>query len=151
MNVLTEKVSKYLYAVPFLIFGLFHFMNASQMAGMVPIPGGVFWVYLTGLAHLAAAISIIIEKKTRLAGLLLGLMLIIFALSVHLPEVIGSGGENANAMSNFLKDTALAGGAWIIASKYGDEDSGSGLAEEPSTGGGEQSEFGGGSPSESMG
>lgn len=120
MNLLTDKVSKYLYAIPFIVFGLFHFMNASGMAGMVPIPGGVFWVYLTGIAHLAAAISIIIGKKTRLAGLLLGVMLIIFALSVHLPEIISSGGQNAGSMTNFLKDIALAGGAWVIAGTFGE-------------------------------
>lgn len=137
MNVLTDNVSKYLYAVPFAIFGLFHFMNATAMAGMVPIPGGVFWVYLTGAAHLAAAASIIIGKKTRLAGLLLGVMLLIFALSVHLPEVISSAGENASAMTNFLKDTALAGGAWVIAGRFGEsetQDAGSGTGSETDSG-----------------
>lgn len=141
MNVLTDSVSKYLYAVPFVVFGLFHFMNGSAMAGLVPIPGGVFWVYLTGAAHLAAAASIIIGKKTRLAGLLLGVMLLIFALSIHLPEVISSAGENVNAMTNFLKDTALAGGAWVIAGRFGEgeaqsssADAGSGDASEQSAG-----------------
>ena len=117
MNVLTNQVSRYLYALPFGIFGIFHFMNASGMAGMVPIPGGVFWIYLTGLAHLAACVSIIIETKTRLAGLLLGVMLLIFALSIHLPGAIE--GSQAST-SNFLKDVALAGAAWFIAGKYGD-------------------------------
>lgn len=121
MNVLTDKVGRILYALPFAIFGLFHFMNASQMAGMVPIPGGVFWIYLTGLALLAASISILIEKKTRLACVLLGVMLVIFALSIHLPGVIESGGEDAVSMQNMLKDLALAGGAWVLAGNYESE------------------------------
>ena len=121
MNVLTDKVGRILYALPFAIFGLFHFMNAGQMAGMVPIPGGVFWVYLTGLALLAASISMLLEKKTKLACVLLGVMLVIFALSIHLPAVIESGGEDAASMTNLLKDLALAGGAWVLGGNYKSE------------------------------
>ncbi|WP_350356666.1 DoxX family protein [Fodinibius salsisoli] len=120
-----SKAGRFLYAIPFGIFGLFHFMNGSQMAGMVPIPGGVFWIYLTGVALLAACVSIIIQKKARLACLLLGVMLLIFALSIHLPGVIGaeSGQAMQASMSSLLKDTALAGAAWILAG-YSPADSG---------------------------
>lgn len=110
MDTLTTTGSRILYALPIAVFGLFHFMNAQAMGAMVPsfIPGGVFWVYLTGLALLSAAISILIQKKARLACLLLALMLIIFALTIHLPSVMGG---NESSMAMLLKDTALAGGA----------------------------------------
>ena len=115
MNILTTTGARLLYAVPMAIFGIFHFMNASAMSGMVPsfLPGGVFWVYLTGLALILAAISIIIQKKARLAALLLAAMLIIFVLTMHLP---GLGGENMQmSMTMLLKDTALAGAALAFA------------------------------------
>jgi uncharacterized membrane protein len=72
MQALTTTVARVLFALPFGIFGLLHFMGGQNMAGMVPawIPGGVFWVYLTGLAHIAATVSIIAQKKARLASLL---------------------------------------------------------------------------------
>ncbi len=106
MQLLTKTVSRYLFAVPFIIFGIFHFMNAGGMAGMVPgwLPGGVFWVYLTGLALIVAPISLFIGKKDKLAMLLLALMLVIFALLVHLP-----GGQAS--MPSLLKDLSLAGAA----------------------------------------
>jgi uncharacterized membrane protein YphA (DoxX/SURF4 family) len=113
-----SKIGRYLYALPFGIFGLFHFMNASQMAGMVPIPGGQFWVYLTGIAMLAACVSIIIEQKTRLACILLGVLLLIYVFSIHLPGVIG--GQMQPSMTNLLKDLVMAGGAWYIAGNYDD-------------------------------
>lgn len=56
-------IGRLLYAIPFAIFGLFHFMNAEAMAPMVPVPGGVFWVYLVGVASIAAAASIAMRKK----------------------------------------------------------------------------------------
>jgi len=124
MSSLIGKIGRFVFAVPFGIFGLLHFMNASAMSGMVPIPGGVFWVYLTGIALLAASVSIIIEKYARLACILLGVMLIIFVLSIHLPGVIG--GEMQPNMSNLLKDLAMAGGAWILAGKYSSESAGMG-------------------------
>lgn len=98
-----------LYAIPFAIFGLFHFMNADGMAAMVPVPGGVIWVYLTGIAMLAAAVAVIIKKKSALATLLLGILLIIYALSIQLPMVLGG---NEMAMGQVLKDLALAGAAF---------------------------------------
>ena len=96
-----------LYAAVMGLFGVFHFLNGDAMAGMVPIPGGVIWVYLTGLALVLAAVSIIIKKKMALATMLLGIMLVIFALSIHLP-----GGEAS--MPSLLKDLALAGAAFYI-------------------------------------
>ena len=108
------KVGKYLFAVPFLVFGLFHLTDAQGLAGLVPgfIPGGVFWVYLTGLAFLAAAVSVIIDKKVKLAMQLLALMLLIFVLTIHVPAVM----NDMSAATNLLKDLALAGGALLVAS-----------------------------------
>lgn len=112
MNFITKTLGRILYALPFGIFGLFHFMNASQMQGMVPFPPQIVWVYVTGAALLAACISIVINKKAKLASLLLGIMLLIFVLAIHLPNALG--GDHA-AVANLLKDAALAGAAFVIA------------------------------------
>lgn len=107
-------IGKYLFAIPMAVFGIMHFMSAADMAAMAPF-GGQFMIYLTGAALLAAAVSIIIGKMDRLATLLLGIMLLIFALSIHLPGVINAGEDApqmAMSMSNLLKDIALAGGAF---------------------------------------
>lgn len=112
-------IGKFMYAIPMAVFGLFHFMNAGSMGGMVPsfIPGGVFWVYLTGAALLAAAVAIIIGKKAKLATQLLGLMLLLFALLIHLVSVMNG---NDMSMPSLLKDVALAGGAWYMSGQLSD-------------------------------
>jgi len=108
-----SAIGKYLFAIPFIIFGLFHFLNANAMAGMVPIPGGVFWIYLTGLALLLAGVSILIKKYDDWSSFLLATLLLIFVATMHLPGVI-AGGEMAQMyMTNLLKDLALAGGSLI--------------------------------------
>jgi uncharacterized membrane protein YphA (DoxX/SURF4 family) len=113
------RLGKYLFALPFLMFSAFHFMNADGMAGMVPIPGGAIWVYLTGLAMLAAGVAILIGKMDKMAAFLLGVLLVVYALSIHLPGVMNAADEMARAgsMSGLLKDLALAGGAWIYGSQ----------------------------------
>ncbi len=114
MDFLTKTLSRFLFSVPILIFGLFHFMNTQAMAGMVPqwIPGSAFWVILTGIALIAAAVGIMARVWDYWAGFLLGIMLLIFALTIHLPAAIGG---DQMGMTMLLKDTAMAAGAWMYA------------------------------------
>jgi uncharacterized membrane protein YphA (DoxX/SURF4 family) len=111
-----DKIGKILFALPFGIFGIFHFMGADNMAGMIPswLPGGVLWVYITGLALLAACISMLTGKMTRLATLLLGVMMLVFVLTIHLPGVMSG---DQMAMPGVLKDLALAGAAFFVSGK----------------------------------
>jgi len=112
MNLLTGKIARVVFSLPMIFFGASHFMNAKGMAGMVPLPGGVFWVYITGLCLIAAAIAIIANRMVFLAAFLLGVMIFIFALTLHLPGAVNG---NQSAMISFLKDLSIAAGAWVIA------------------------------------
>jgi len=87
---------------------------------MVPsyVPGGIFWVYLTGAALIAAPVSFIIDKHAVLAGQLLAALLLVFVLTIHLPAVIGG---NMMSMGSLLKDLSLAGGSLLLASMYGND------------------------------
>lgn len=106
------NLGKWLFAVPFLVFGVFHFLGAKDMAGMAPF-GGEIMVYITGVALVAAAVSMFIGKYDKLATILLALMLILFIVFIHGPAA----GDSANqaAMPNLLKDLALAGAALLYA------------------------------------
>lgn len=93
--------------------------NASQMTGMVPgwMPLKLVIVYLVGVALIAAAVALIINKKAKLAMTLLGVMLLLFVVLIHLMAVIG-GDEMSMAM--VLKDTSMAGAAFYLASQADD-------------------------------
>jgi hypothetical protein len=69
------------------------------------------------LALIAATVSILIQKKARLASLLLAAMLGVFVLTIHLPGIIGAADEMGRmmSMSGSLKDVALAGGTLAFA------------------------------------
>jgi len=117
MKILTDLVARLLFALPMAVFASFHFMNAEGMAAMAPF-GGVITVYITGLALLAAAISIIIKKKASLATLLLGVFFILTAVVVHVPQMT----PDNMAIANVLKDTALAGGAFFMSGVFKKEE-----------------------------
>jgi uncharacterized membrane protein YphA (DoxX/SURF4 family) len=116
MNQLTS-VGKFLFLVPFFFGGVGHLMGADGMKAAVPtyIPGGVLWVYLTGLGMLGFVISVMIGKYDKLAAVLLALMLVIFGLTVHFPK-------DGNP-ADLLKCLGLAGGALMIADKYARDNS----------------------------
>ena len=114
-----KNIGRIIFAVPFAIFGMTHFMAAGDMVGMVPtwVPGGVFWVYVTGLALIAATVSIITKKHIYHASLLLAVLLLVFVFTVHLPSMMDG---NHMAMPSIMKDMSLAGGALLIAGLFKD-------------------------------
>lgn len=117
MDSLIKKVlpvaGRAMIAVMAVFFGLGHLTGADQMVGAVPIPGGVFWVYFTGVCLIAGAVGLFVPRVAKLAGALLGLLILIFALGVHAPNMGGEGAQKA--MMSFFKDLAIAGGAWLAA------------------------------------
>lgn len=101
------NLGKYLFAIPFAIFGLFHFMHAENMKGMAF--NSSILVYLTGAALIASAVSMIIGKMDKLATVLLAVFLLLTAFLVHLNSAMeGDAG-------NFLKDIMLSGAALMYA------------------------------------
>ncbi len=113
--IMLTNIGKYLFLTPFLVFGINHFMMANMMSGMVPsfIPGGTFWVYLTGLGMVGFVASALLGKYDKLAAYLLAAMCLIFALTIHLPSLMG--GKDPMAIVSLLKDLGLAGAALMYA------------------------------------
>ena len=110
-------IGKLLYAGPMAMFGIFHFMGAENMTNMVPdfLPIPIAFVYLTGLALILAAVAVVLDKKAKLAMQLLGLMILLFAVLVHLPGFMS---QDPVGSSMFLKDIALAGAAWFMSATF---------------------------------
>ena len=126
MNLPAILLGRILLALPFLVFGLLHFSAGAQMAGMVPtwIPGGVLWVYLTGVANVLAAVAFLTGKKVKLAGQLTALMVLGFILTIHLPGVMNATDDMSRqiSMTMLLKDFGLMAGALLLAHIYGDKE-----------------------------
>jgi putative oxidoreductase len=116
------SLGKYLFIVPFIGFGVTHLMSATNMISLVPgyLPGGVFWIYLTGAAMLAFAVSVILGRYDKLAAGLAALMLLGYILMIHLP---GAMGGYEMAISGILKDIGLMGGSLMYAKGFAKDNS----------------------------
>jgi putative oxidoreductase len=112
------SLGRWIFPVPFLVFGLFHFMNGPVMAQyVVPayMPAKIFWVYLSGAGLIAAAVSMYLGKYDKLATTLLAVLLLLLVLMVHLPGAMAGGDGAQNSVSGVLKDLGLAAAAMLYA------------------------------------
>lgn len=109
-------VGPVLFASPLAVFGAEHLVSARFIMQLVPawMPGRLFWAYFVGIALIAAAVSFTLHRGVRLSATLLGVMFLLFAVLIHLPNVA------ANPKSRFLwavalRDLSFGGGAWAYA------------------------------------
>lgn len=117
------SVGRILFALPFAIFGINHFLMMDYYVGMLTsfIPLGGYTIILTGLILIAVSISIITKKFVRLSTLILAGLLLLFILTIHIPHLI-EGTDRHLVLIALLKDISLMGGSLMIAGMYSDEE-----------------------------
>lgn len=111
-------IGRVLFALPFGIMGLNHFLMTNIFLGMMSsfIPGGAYTILITGALLIIGSISIMLNKNIKTACLGLAGLLLIFIATIHIPGLLGTDPKIAQyALIEILKDTALMGGAIIIA------------------------------------
>jgi putative oxidoreductase len=110
------SAARMVFAIPFIVFGVNHFLNAKMMAGAVLAnwPAAIVFVYFSGAGLILAGISFIINKYVRLAGILLAIELFIIIISVQLPGVMNPATMQMSIMGA-LKDFALLSASLYIA------------------------------------
>ena len=116
-------LGRYLVFIPLLGFGIKHLRDGADLAGLVPpfFPGGIVWIYVTGGAMLLAVVSGLIGKWDKLAFALAGLMILVFALTIHFRGVLEGG--NPRVLFDLLKDVGLTGACWMYAANYARDNS----------------------------
>lgn len=116
-------LGRILFALPFLIFGINHFLMMDYYVGMLTsfIPLGAFTIILTGLVMIGVSISIITKKFVKLSTLILAALLLIFILTIHIPHLI-AGTDKPTILITLLKDISLMGGSLMIAGYYSENE-----------------------------
>jgi uncharacterized membrane protein len=103
-------------AAPMAVFSAEHFTVTKIMAGMVPgwLPGHMFWVILVGVCLVAAALSIAARQQAWLSAALLGVMILLFVLLIHIPNIAGAPHERLLWVVA-LRDLTFSAGAFALA------------------------------------
>ena len=116
-------LGRILFALPFAIFGINHFVMMDYYMGMLTsfIPLGAYTIILTGIIMIAVSISIITKKYVRLSTLILAGLLFIFILTIHIPHLM-AGTDKPAVLIMLLKDISLMGGSLMIAGIYSENE-----------------------------
>lgn len=110
------SLGRILFAIPFGVLGLNHFFMKDYYLGLVTsfIPGLGFSIFLVGLFLVGVSLSIIFNKYIRTSCFLLAGMLLVFIITIHIPNLWIPANKTI-ALIELMKDTALMGGALMIA------------------------------------
>jgi uncharacterized membrane protein len=111
---------RFLIAVALVVFAVQHFLYARFVANLIPswIPARLFWAYFTGIAFVAAAISIATKKMLGMAAMLLGTMFLLWVVLLHIPRVAGAV-RNGNEVTSLFVAVAMCGLSFVLAGTYG--------------------------------
>lgn len=125
-------VGRILFAFPFAIFGINHFLMLDYYVGMLTsfIPLGAYTIVLTGILMIATSISIITKKYIMQSTIILASLLFLFIVTIHIPHLFDgaekpltihsllkyvSHPDGAVTLIALLKDISLMGGSLMIA------------------------------------
>jgi uncharacterized membrane protein len=115
------RISRSVFGLASVSFGLVHLTGISATAQMVPkwLPlTAEFWTILTGIAFVLGGVSIIARVHDVLAARLLALMLFVFELLVLAPHPFASPRDHVAWGSNAY-NMAAVGAFWIFAGALG--------------------------------
>jgi uncharacterized membrane protein len=98
-----------------VIFGIQHFMYAQFLATLVMkwLPGHLLWIYFTGAFIVAAGLAITTTVQARIAGIMLGVMFLLWVLLLHAPRVLANL-HNQDELTSLFVALGFSGSAFIF-------------------------------------
>jgi uncharacterized membrane protein len=106
------------FAIPLAVFGALHIAGVDLLLPMVPsyMPWRLFWAYFVGFALLAASSSIATKIQVRWSGLLFGIMMFLFVVTLDIPGALSNPGDRFG-WTLLIREMTFAGGGWILAGR----------------------------------
>lgn len=110
------RIAKFLFALALIPIGLSHIFYVQLTADYVPawLPDRTVWAYLTGAAHLAAAVGVLFSIYPRLAASLEACMMSLFTILVWIPGVVTDPTDRIQWTALVVSAT-IACAAWVVA------------------------------------
>jgi hypothetical protein len=116
------RVSRIVFAVAMLVFGVDHFLALRGIGTLVPhwIPWHVFWVGFFGAVFIVAGVGIGLGRLERGSWVAIGLMFAVWVVALHVPRTLGWLGipgaiTDPDEWSSLLIAMGLWGGPWAVA------------------------------------
>jgi len=111
------NIGRVLFGITAVVFGVDHFLALDLIASIVPgwMPGHIFLASLAGAAMIAAGVSILTKWMGGLGAFGLGMMFLLFVLTLHVPRVLAAP-QSPDEWSSALIALGMCGASWICAS-----------------------------------
>lgn len=118
------RLAQLVFGLALIPLGLSHFVYLNLTAPLVPawLPYHTGWAYLTGAAHLAAALGILLGVLPRLAAAMEAAMLTIFTVLVWIPAILAAP-SSAGSWSELTISWAMSAAAWVVAASITERNS----------------------------
>jgi uncharacterized membrane protein len=103
------------FGISMVIFGWQHYIYRNFLIGLVQtwLPGHMFWILLTGGCMALAGAAIATNILGRLASAMLGIMFLLFVLTLHLPRVLAAI-HNQDELTSLFVALAFSGASFIF-------------------------------------
>ena len=118
-SVANVRIGQILFGLALPAIGLSHIFYLDQTAPLVPawLSFHVPFAYMTGAAHIAAGIAILINVLPYLAAILEAFMVSLFTVLVWVPMVIAAPKTQFN-WAEICISAAISGAAWSVAASF---------------------------------
>ena len=116
------RIAQLVFGLALIPLGLAHFVYLDLTAPLVPawLPYHTGWAYLTGAAHIAAGLGVLLGVYPRLAAAMEAAMLSAFTGLVWIPAIVAAP-TSRPTWSEFTISWAVSGGAWVVAASLTNE------------------------------
>ncbi len=116
------RVSRIVFAVAMVVFGVDHFLGLTGIGALIPhwIPWHVFWVAFFGAVFIVAGVGIGLGRFERWSWVAIGLMFAVWVVTLHVPRTMGWLGipgaiTDPDEWSSLFIAVGLWGGPWAVA------------------------------------
>ena len=123
-------VGRCLFAVAMIFFAVEHFAHPQSAPGvplekMMPgwMPGPIAWAWVTGTLLMVCGVCLLLNKRGRTAGVVLGLLFLALVIFIYLPLEILHPSIEISGELDYVADTLIfSGAAFFVAGSLSRED-----------------------------
>jgi uncharacterized membrane protein YphA (DoxX/SURF4 family) len=110
------RIGPYLMAIALLVFGVEHLIQQKLVfivgAEYFSVPGSAFWIIVSGIVFILAAIGIFTKRSQEVAAYL-GVFIFFMVSIFYIPQLFNTI-YVGHALATFLKGMAMSGSAFIL-------------------------------------
>jgi uncharacterized membrane protein YphA (DoxX/SURF4 family) len=120
-SVWLRLTGRYFFGLPMIVFGIEHFLHTQYAPGvplekLMPdwIPGHAVWAWLTGIVLVIGGFAILLNKRGRLAAVIVGMSYLFLVILVYMPMEVVHPSIAISGELDYVADTLIFAGAALM-------------------------------------